>query len=151
MQGVDPLVTVGELYDWSWSTYAVDVYSIRNMDNRDPSTIKPVYLPIFHFASTMGSLSASKASCRRWVKAVDNITPVPKCLPMKNTTRGIRRNDTRLESAGKDAAHRETRKIARIVREFVRSSRVASVVSESVRSAGSWDVDGDRDHIEALS
>lgn len=72
-----------------------------------------------------GSRSDSNASWRRWTKAVDRMTPsrndidihrtcedekyhepVPKCLPMKKTMGGIRRNDTRLESAGNaDAVH----------------------------------------------
>lgn len=148
---MDPGVTVGELYDWRRSTYAVDVYSIKKMNNRDPNTIKPVCLPIFHCARTMGSLSASKASCRRWVNAVDNMTPVPKCLPMKNTMGGIRRNEIRLESVGKDAAHRETRKTARMVREYVRSSRIVSAVSENVGSGACRNVDGDDDHVDISS
>ena len=38
--------------------------------------ISPVWRPMFHLARTTGSLSASKASCRRWANAVANITPV---------------------------------------------------------------------------
>jgi hypothetical protein len=38
---------IGELYEWSRSTYAVDVYSIKNMNKSEDSTMSPVKSPIF--------------------------------------------------------------------------------------------------------
>ena len=39
-----------------------------------------------------------KASGRRWTKAVERMTPVPKCLPRKKTMGGMRMYLTRFET-----------------------------------------------------
>jgi len=72
----------------------VNIHSTRKMDKRDASLVEkesvcshgirspgtymisPVWRPIFHLARTTGSLSASKASCKRCANAVANMTPV---------------------------------------------------------------------------
>lgn len=94
----------GDEYECRWSTYAVDIYSTKNMDRRDSRTMSPVHL----------EWSELKASGSRWTKAVERMTPVPKCLPRKKTTDGIRRYLTRFDSEGKDTARSETTKIPRL-------------------------------------
>ena len=52
-------------------------------------------------------LSALNESGSKWTNAVDRMTPVPKCLPMKKTREGMRRNRARFEIAGNDTAMSE--------------------------------------------
>lgn len=70
--GVDAVIGVvdsgdgiGELYDWSRSTYEVDTYSIKNMDKSEVNTMRPVKSPIFERERRTGFLKASKESWRR--------------------------------------------------------------------------------------
>lgn len=53
---------IGELYDWSRSTYEVDIYSIKNMDKSEVSTMRPVKSPIFERERRIGFLKASNDS-----------------------------------------------------------------------------------------
>ncbi len=48
------------------------------------------------------------ASGKRWTNAVHKMTPVPKCLPTKNTMGGTRSLFTRLATEGKETAISET-------------------------------------------
>lgn len=48
--------------------------------------------------------SCLKASGSRCTKAVERMTPVPKCLPRKKTIGGMRRNLARFERAGNETA-----------------------------------------------
>lgn len=47
---------------------------------------------------------ASKASGSKCTNAVERMTPVPKCLPRKNTIDGTRTYLIRFESDGKETA-----------------------------------------------
>ncbi len=53
-------------------------------------TIIPAQFPTRHCLFTSGSWRALKASCRRCANAVERMTPVPKCFPMKKRTLGTR-------------------------------------------------------------
>lgn len=59
--------------------------------DRRAYTIIPAQSPIlFHLSLTIGWSRALNASCSRCTKAVERITPVPKCLPTKKRTLGTR-------------------------------------------------------------
>ena len=53
-------------------------------------TIIPAQSPTFHLSFTIGFWRALNASCSRCTKAVERMTPVPKCLPMKKRMLGTR-------------------------------------------------------------
>ena len=58
--------------------------------DRKTHTISPAQSPTFHSSFMTGFCSALNASCKRCTNAVERITPVPKCFPMKKTTLGTR-------------------------------------------------------------
>lgn len=68
--------------------------------------MSPVQSPILDISRTWWLLSDLKASWRRWTNAVDRITPVPKCFPMKNKMRGIETRVVWVEMYGNDTAIR---------------------------------------------
>ena len=53
-------------------------------------TIIPAQSPTRHCLLTSGSCRALNASCRRCTNAVERMTPVPKCFPMKKRILGTR-------------------------------------------------------------
>ena len=82
--------TLDEEYGQKGGKPVIQSQFVRQRPCQHIHTMSPVQSPILDISRTRWLLSDLKESWRRWTNAVDKMTPVPKCLPTKNNTRGSR-------------------------------------------------------------